>query len=148
MRKLFNFRIPFIMLKKITHQKLKDGKGVYGAIYQDDADNNVHYLTKEEILAVKNGKEMLHEYNKKRNEKKKIRNIDQIYGIVMPPHSEWLFAVKFKGADKVDLVSRKEIKKYNIDKLLEFYESHLNILKNVKNPSKKPQEDDQAQNDD
>lgn len=117
------------MIHKVVNSKIKNGKHIYSVIYKDDPTKEIHYLTKEEITSQPDGKELISNFLKARNEKKKIRNIEKIYGIVMPPNCERLFAVKFKESEKMDLVGRKELKKYNIDALLQFYESHIDYLK-------------------
>ncbi|KAK8882642.1 hypothetical protein M9Y10_045284 [Tritrichomonas musculus] len=117
------------MIHKIVTHKSKDGKPpVYGVIYKDDPNKEVHYLSKEQITAEDNGEELLTNFSKVRNEKKKIRNIEHIYGIIMPHKSDWLFAVKFKDSAKIDIVSHRSLKKYNITALLQFYESHMDFL--------------------
>lgn len=114
------------MLQKVVNSKKKNGKQIFGVLYKDDPNREVHFLTKEEIISQKNGEELLSNFH---NEKKKIRNIEKIYGFVMPPGCGWLFAVKFKDSDKIDLVTRKDLKKHNIDALLQFYESHMDFLR-------------------
>lgn len=116
------------MIHKVVNSKIKNGKQIYSVLYEDDPTKEVHFLTKEEVTAQENGEELISNFLKARNEKKKIRSIEKIYGCVNPSNSERLFAVKFNDSNKIDVVSRKELKKYNIDALIQFYESHIDFL--------------------
>jgi hypothetical protein len=139
-----------LSIKQITRSFKNEGKEYFFAFLEGDPTETGRWMEETEI----NRPDLIRQFRAQKRKPRgggsavsgegtapkrqsDTRQIQQIRGIIADG-ADWLFVVRFAGAEKDEAVPKAVMNKHYPKQLLRFYEAHIEVPKPVVQPAQSP----------